>query len=133
MALPKPPPASKAVGGNSVKMDQDNLWLPRRINMISTENSGTQARQAMIQVRPLRMLLKSVRGSQACRSRSGWAADSEVSRRIADIWLMLYSPFLAGQSNDGLPGNIHHEGDQEEDYRGIHQGLGFHFAGLRKV
>ncbi len=132
--MPKPPPTSKAVGGNSVKMDQDNLWLPRIINMIKTEKSGTQARTAIIQVMLLRMLLISVRGSMACRSRSVWVIVSAVlCICAADKGLMLYSPFRAGQSNNRLPNNIHQKGNQEEHDGGIHQGLGLHLAGLGKA
>jgi hypothetical protein len=67
MALPNPPPISKAVGGNSVKSCQESLWLPRIISMISTENSGKQAKIAIIQVPKLRMPLIRDRRSQSDR------------------------------------------------------------------
>ena len=68
MALPKPPPSSKAVGGSSVNNCQLSFAPPRHSNMINTENKGTQAITVATPVPMLSSVLNSVRRSLSDRS-----------------------------------------------------------------
>ena len=63
MALPNPPPSSKAVGGSSVNNCQLSFAPPRQNNMINTENKGIQATTVAAPVKTLSSVLNTLRGS----------------------------------------------------------------------
>jgi hypothetical protein len=73
MALPKPPPVSKPVGGSSVNTSRLRRAPPRVISMYSTDSRGTLAINAPLQTSVVNTRLRRARPSNL-RCRLGSAA-----------------------------------------------------------